>query len=97
MSSLNIFVINDQVRIVEAIALRRRATERGTALLVATRPLYNAPGTMVARFLATPSRPADATDSTEVHAKAGKVASYPLVLLRSWNSVFVKPGHSALT
>jgi hypothetical protein len=96
-TTTNMFSNDHQVRIVEAIALNRRVTERGTNPLVVTKPLYKYPGTTIARFLATPSRPAEATDSTDVQAKSGNVASYSLVLLRCWNSVFVKPGHSALT
>src|SRR5580704_1861027 len=72
-----------------------RSTRRGTIRARGTMALYCAPGTETGRPAATASRPARATRPASSHAKAGAepARSCP----SSWNSVRVRPGHSAVT
>ncbi len=49
----------------------------------------------IARFFASPSSPARATSGASCHMKPGTALAGAFA--RSWNSVWVNPGHSTVT
>ena len=73
----------------------RRTAARGNALTTLLSSQLLAPGTQTTSPRRNPASAASTTASALIHAKLGMpLTSMPA---RSWNSVRVKPGHSAMT
>ena len=75
----------------------RRAKPRGVNVDTVASDLFTKPGTQMALPSATARSPSRATSSADIHAKSGKFDSSPDVLEMLWNSVWVSPGHNAVT
>ena len=75
----------------------RRSQLPGSNLAASAKSRLIQPGMQIARPLAAAASPARTTLGASIHSQPGRRATCSRIPLASWNSVKVKPGHSAVT